>query len=135
MDTLTPEQRARLEELKESIKEKEADLEAAVDHFNSEMEELWSKIVEDAADNLATAQEEAGAFIEEVHSDMVDHYESQDEDWQEENSEYEDWVEEWQSVGYDIDSEIEVACPDQIYFSGSNEGLPSKELDKLREAP
>lgn len=114
MKQLTNEQALKKEKLLNEVTDAESALNSEIDDFNSEVERLFTAAVEPKRKALNQKIAELKEFCDQVAGEASDHFNEQDEDWQDgdEGSKYNQWKEGFEAAT-DI-ADIEIEKPDEI---------------------
>lgn len=104
MNKLSKEQVAELASLSANVRTKLADLESAVDRYNSVIQDAKEDAIA-AHNELRDAVDEAAEFVGSLHSDMEGYFDDRSEKWQEgeKGRAYADWMANFDSITDSVD--------------------------------
>ena len=107
MDTLSQEQSTELDELRGAILSAQDDIENEVDEYNNRIQNLP---VEEIKESIAAYNDAITAFNEfcgDLASQMEDHFDAQDEEWQlsDDGLDFQQWLSAWQCEADELDED------------------------------
>jgi chromosome segregation ATPase len=118
----------RRSSLVQSLSDKKGQLEAEIEAYNSEVQELRGS-VEEALDGYNTVLVEAKAFCDDIASTRQSEYDEKSDKWQEGDraSAAADWISEWENFEGD---EIQLDWPEELELPDAEHG---EALDGIAE--
>lgn len=106
----------RKEELDRELVQSKADIESAIDDFNSQMTEYWEENVKPTIEDYNATIDSINKFITEIKDKLQKFYEGKSEKWQEskKGQEYANFIEEWDKEleQLDLDEPDEIENPE-----------------------